>query len=76
MFEFSKALRYFKTGCKIQHRYWHKDYYIVIEDSKIMDSMGNLFYPNVDEYIKLNSTILESAGPVWDVYDDDLDSHL
>ena len=76
MFIFSIALKYFKSGCKIQHKHWHKDYYIFIENEEIIDSLGNLYYPNVTEYISANKTILDAAGFVWDIYDDDLDPYL
>ena len=76
MFVFSIALKYFQSGCKIQHKNWSKDYYIYIKGEEIIDSMGNLFYPNVNEYISANKIILDAAGVVWDVYDDDIDLHL
>ena len=76
MFIFSIALKYFRSGCKIQHKNWHRDYYIYIEGEKIMDSMNNLFYPDVNEYISRNLIILDAAGNVWEVYDDVLDLHL
>ena len=38
--------------------------------------MNNLFYPDVNEYISRNLIILDAAGNVWEVYDDDLDLHL
>lgn len=48
----------------------------MIKEGKILDSMGNLFYPNVEEYININLVTYDSAGLVWDIYDDDLDPYL
>ena len=55
---------------------WHKDYYIYSKENSLYDSMGNLYYPDLKEYLAYNLHILDNSGYAWDVYDDDLDSHL
>ncbi len=57
-------------GLKIRSRKWPEDYYIYRDGDKIMDSMGNLFHYNWEEFIKLHQHILNNAGPVWEIYEE------
>jgi hypothetical protein len=76
MFLFSRILVFLKYGYKIQMRTWTKDYYIYLKENSLYDSSGNLYYPDLNEYLKNNLHVLDNSGYVWDVCDDDLDLHL
>ena len=67
---------FLKDGYKIQLKSWHKDYYIYLKENQLIDSMGNLYCADFKEYLDQNKVILDNSGYSWDVYDDDLDSHL
>ena len=55
---------------KIRSRKWPEDYYIYRAEDKLMDSMGNEFYYNWEEFIRLHQHILNNAGPVWEIYEE------
>ena len=55
---------------KIRSRKWPEDYYIYRKDEKLIDSMGNVFYHNWEEFIRLHQHILDNAGPVWEIYEE------
>jgi len=57
-------------GLKTRSRKWPEDYYIYRVEEKLMDSMGNEFHYNWEEFIKLHSHILNNAGPVWEIYEE------
>ena len=70
MITFSVALRYFLLGEKIAHKDWKNDYFIFRCENTIIDSMGNLFYPDLDEFISITKIIYEAGGKVWNVYEE------
>jgi len=55
---------------KVRSRKWPEDYYIYRLEDKLMDSMGNEFYYNWEEFIRLHQHILNNAGPVWEIYEE------
>lgn len=57
-------------GLKTRSRKWPEDYYIYRVENKIMDSMGNEFHYNWEEFIRLHQHILNNAGPVWEIYEE------
>lgn len=57
-------------GLKTRSRKWPEDYYIYRKEEKLMDSMGNEFYYNWEEFIRLHQHILNNAGPVWEIYEE------
>ena len=57
-------------GLKTRSRKWPEDYYIYRVEEKLMDSMGNEFYYNWEEFIRLHQHILNNAGPVWEIYEE------
>lgn len=57
-------------GLKIRSRRWPEDYYIYRNEEKIIDSMGNVFFNSWEDYFILHQTVLDNAGPIWEVYDD------
>ncbi len=57
-------------GLKTRSRKWPEDYYIYRVEDKIMDSMGNEFHYNWEEFIRLHQHILNNAGPVWEIYEE------
>jgi hypothetical protein len=57
-------------GLKTRSRKWPEDYYIYRVEDKLMDSMGNEFYHNWEEFIRLHQHILDNAGPIWEIYEE------
>ena len=57
-------------GLKTRSRKWPEDYYIYRVEEKLMDSMGNEFYYNWEEFIRLHQHILNNAGPIWEIYEE------
>ena len=57
-------------GLKTRSRKWPEDYYIYRHEEKFLDSMGNEFYYNWEEFIRLHQHILNNAGPIWEIYEE------
>ena len=57
-------------GLKIRSRKWPEDYYIYRVEDKLIDSMGNVFFHNWEEFIRLHQHILNNAGPIWEIYEE------
>lgn len=55
---------------KVRSRKWPEDYYIYRKDQKLLDSMGNEFYYDWEEFIRLHQHILNNAGPIWEIYEE------
>lgn len=58
------------SGLKVRSRKWPEDYYIYRNEDKLMDSMGNEFYFNWEEFIRLHQHIFNNAGPIWEIYEE------
>jgi hypothetical protein len=58
------------SGLKVRSRKWPEDYYIYRSEDKLMDSMGNEFYFNWEEFIRLHQHIFNNAGPIWEIYEE------
>jgi hypothetical protein len=57
-------------GLKTRSRKWPEDYYIYRDGDRLLDSMGNVFSENWEEYIRTNQHILNNAGPIWEIYEE------
>lgn len=57
-------------GLKVRSQKWPEDYYIYRDEEKLMDSMGNEFYPCWKEFFELNQEVLNNAGPIWEIYEE------
>jgi hypothetical protein len=57
-------------GLKTRSRNWPEDYYIYRFEDKLIDSMGNVFFHNWEEFIRLHQHILNNAGPIWEIYEE------
>ena len=55
---------------KVRYKRWPEAYYIYRDEEKLMDSMGNLFYHSLEEFIRLHAHILDNAGPMWEIYEE------
>lgn len=73
---FSRAFANLKSGCCIRNKNWPEDYYIYKKEEKIMDSMGNIFAQDENEFYNINSHVYDNAGPKWEIYDEVRDINL
>lgn len=74
--KFTHAYKLMVQGQKIRCNKWPQDYYIYIQKCEIYDSMRNLFAYDNNIFYNLNYHILDSSKDEWDIYCDDLESHL
>lgn len=63
-------------GQKIRCKSWPQDYYIFLHENEIIDSMSNVFAYDYKLYFDLSHYILDASKDTWDIYCDDIESHL
>jgi hypothetical protein len=71
MFLFSRILRsLIYLNLKVRSRKWPEDYYIYRDDKRLLDSHGNIYHHSWESYVSNNSTVLNAAGHIWEIYEE------
>ena len=76
MMLFSRAYKNLKHGFRIRNKQWPEDYYIYKQEETIMDSMGNIFAQDENEFYNNNSHVYDNAGPKLEIFDEVSDINL
>lgn len=74
--KFSHAFKILMQGLKIRCNSWPQDYYIYLNKHTLTDSMNNIFAYDYEIFYNCNYRILDSSKDLWDIYCDDIESHL
>lgn len=75
MYNFETAFKFLNKGLKIRQKKWPEDYYIYLKGPQIYDSQENLWAEDYNLFIKNNGGLYKHLF-LWDLYDDDIESHL
>lgn len=75
MYNFETAFKLMNKGLKIRLRKWPEDYYIYLKGAQIYDSHNNLWSEDYSLFLKNNGGLYKHLFN-WDLYDDDIESHL
>jgi hypothetical protein len=75
MYNFETAFKLMNKGLKVRLKKWPEDYYIYLKGAQIYDSQNNLWAEDCNLFIKNNGVIYQHLYQ-WDLYDDDIESHL
>ena len=76
MYTFEKAIYFLGKGFKVRDKKWPDLYYIYNQDSEIFDSQGNLFFHDLQLYIKVFNDVESASGSEWELYYEVEDENL
>jgi hypothetical protein len=75
MYNFETAFKLMNKGLKVRLKKWPEDYYIYLKGAKIFDSQENIWADDYNYFLDKNGHLYRNLFN-WDLYDDDIESHL